>query len=83
MDHSGSDDSGMMSEDDMESLGTATGEEFDQMFLQMMIEHHTSAVEMAQTEQQDGENPDAIALAETIEADQTAEIAEMEDLLGS
>jgi uncharacterized protein (DUF305 family) len=83
MDHSGSDMSGMMSDDDMASLGTATGAEFDQMFLEMMIEHHTGAIETAQTEQQDGENPDAVALAEKIEADQTAEIAQMEDLLGS
>ena len=83
MDQSGSDMSGMMSEDDMDSLGAATGAEFDQMFLEMMIEHHTGAIEMAQTEQQDGENPDAIALAEKIEADQTAEIAQMQDLLGS
>ncbi|GAW49740.1 MULTISPECIES: DUF305 domain-containing protein [unclassified Nocardioides] len=83
MDHSGSDMSGMMSDADMESLGTATGAGFDQMFLEMMIEHHTGAIEMAKTEQQDGENPDAIALAEKIEADQTAEIAQMEDLLGS
>ena len=83
MDHSGSGMSGMMSDDDMESLGAATGAEFDQMFLTMMIEHHTGAIEMAKTEQQDGENPDAIALAEKIEADQTAEIAQMEDLLGS
>jgi len=83
MDHSGSDMSGMMSDADMKSLGTATGAEFDQMFLTMMIEHHTGAIEMAKTEQQDGENPDAIALAEKIEADQTAELAQMEDLLGS
>jgi uncharacterized protein (DUF305 family) len=83
MDHSGSDMSGMMSDADMERLGAATGAEFDQMFLEMMIEHHTGAIEMAKTEQQDGENPDAIALAEKIEADQTAEIAQMEELLGS
>lgn len=83
MDHSGSDMPGMMSDADMGSLGTATGAEFDQMFLEMMIEHHTGAIEMAKTEQQDGENPDAIALAEKIEADQTAELAQMEDLLGS
>ncbi|ANH40506.1 hypothetical protein I601_4111 [Nocardioides dokdonensis FR1436] len=83
MDHSGSDMSGMMTDADMESLGTASGAEFDQMFLTMMIEHHTGAIEMAQTEQQNGENPDAIALAEKIEADQTTEIAQMEDLLGS
>jgi uncharacterized protein (DUF305 family) len=83
MDDSGSDMSGMMSDAEMESMGAATGAEFDQMFLTMMIEHHTGAIEMAKTEQQDGENPDAIALAEKIEADQTAEIAQMEDLLGS
>ncbi len=83
MDHSGSDMSGMMSDAEMESMGAATGAEFDQMFLTMMIEHHTGAIEMAKTEQQDGENPDAIALAEKIEADQTAEIAQMEDLLGT
>lgn len=83
MDHSDGDMSGMMSDADMESLGTASGAEFDQMFLEMMIEHHTGAIEMAKTEQQDGENPDAIALAEKIEADQTAEIAQMEDLLGT
>lgn len=80
---SGSDMSGMMSDADMKKLGAATGTEFDQMFLEMMIKHHTSAIEMAKTEQQDGENPDAIALAKKIEADQTAEIAQMEDLLGS
>lgn len=83
MDDSGSDMSGMMSDAEMESIGAATGAEFDQMFLTMMIEHHTGAIEMAKTEQQAGENPDAIALAEKIEADQTAEIAQMEDLLGS
>jgi uncharacterized protein (DUF305 family) len=83
MDHSGSDMSGMMSDADMKKLGAATGTEFDQMFLEMMIKHHAGAIEMAKTEQQDGENPDAIALAKKIEADQTAEIAQMEDLLGS
>ena len=83
MDHSGSDGSGMMTDADMERLGAATGAEFDQMFLEMMIEHHNGAIEMAKAEQQDGESPDAIALAEKIEADQTDEIAQMEDLLGS
>ena len=83
MDHSDGGMSGMMTDEDMESLGAATGAEFDQMFLEMMIEHHTGAIEMAQTVQQDGENPDAVELAEKIEADQTDEIAQMEDLLGS
>ena len=83
MDHSGSGMSGTMSEADMKSLGAATGAEFDEMFLTMMIEHHTGAIEMAKTEQRDGENRDAIVLAEKIQADQTAEIAQMEELRGS
>jgi uncharacterized protein (DUF305 family) len=88
MDH-GSDDSGsgmddmpgMMSGGDMAALDKATGDEFDQMFLTMMIEHHTGAIEMAKTEQSKGKNADAKALAKQIEAAQTTEIADMKELL--
>ena len=71
---------GMMSDDDMSGLEKATGAQFDQMFLTMMIEHHTGAIEMAKIEQSKGKNADAKALAKQIEADQTAEIAEMKEL---
>ncbi|MEJ7795271.1 MAG: DUF305 domain-containing protein [Nocardioides sp.] len=74
---------GMMSSADMESLETASGAEFDEMFLSMMVEHHQGAIEMAQTEQSEGENPEAIDLAETIEETQTEEMSSMEDLLAS
>lgn len=74
---------GMMSSEEMDELEAASGSAFDEMFLTMMIGHHEGAVEMAQTEQADGQNPDAIDLAETIEETQTAEIATMEELLGS
>jgi uncharacterized protein (DUF305 family) len=40
-------------------------------------------VEMAQTEQAEGENPDALELAQTIVSDQTQEIQEMQQLLRS
>ena len=85
MDH-GSEDSGMddmpgmMSDGDMAELDKATGPQFDQMFLTMMIEHHTGAIEMAKTEQSEGKNADAKALAKKIEAAQTAEIADMKKL---
>ncbi|MFA6298772.1 MAG: DUF305 domain-containing protein [Nocardioides sp.] len=72
---------GMMDQDDLADLDGAMGGDWDQMFLTMMIEHHEGAIEMARTEQADGENPDAVALAEQIESDQTAEIAVMEGLL--
>jgi uncharacterized protein (DUF305 family) len=72
---------GMMSEQDMQALMNATGAEFDRLFLQQMTAHHEGAVEMAETEIDDGQNADAIALAESIRDSQTAEIAEMEQLL--
>ncbi|WP_091026450.1 DUF305 domain-containing protein [Nocardioides szechwanensis] len=72
---------GMMDEDALSDLDGAMGGDWDQMFLTMMIEHHEGAIEMAQAEQSDGENADAIALAEQIESGQTAEIEVMQDLL--
>lgn len=72
---------GMMSREDMSNLRAASGASFDRMFLTMMIDHHQGAIEMAQTEQTDGQHPDATALAEKIEADQTAEKATMQRLL--
>ena len=83
MDHGSDGMPGMMDADDMALLHSSTGAGFDRMFLTMMIEHHEGAIEMAKTEQSDGKHPDAIDLAEKIEADQTAEIAVMQDLLKS
>jgi uncharacterized protein (DUF305 family) len=74
---------GMMGDDDMMSLDSATGAGFGRMFLTMMIVHHEGAIEMAKTEQVDGKNKAAVALAQKIESDQTAEIAVMKDLLKS
>jgi uncharacterized protein (DUF305 family) len=74
---------GMMSDDQLAELKASSGAAFDRMFLTMMLAHHEGAVEMAKTEQSDGKNADAKALAATIEKDQTAEIATMRNLLGS
>jgi uncharacterized protein (DUF305 family) len=53
------------------------------MFLQMMIKHHEGAIQMARTEQANGQNADAIALARQIESAQTNEISVMKRLLGA
>lgn len=66
---------------DMSGLEAASGAEFDRMWLEMMTEHHRGAVDMAKTEVADGENADAIALAEQIVESQSSEIDEMETLL--
>ena len=81
MDHGGMDMDGMSQEEAMAELESLSGGDFDRRFLELMVAHHTGAVEMAQTELQDGENPEALELAEQIVADQEAEIAEMEQLL--
>ncbi|SDM08507.1 Uncharacterized conserved protein, DUF305 family [Geodermatophilus siccatus] len=72
---------GTMSDEDMDALTNASGAEFDRMFLEMMTAHHSGAVRMAETEIADGEDPDAIAMAEDIRDTQNAEIAEMQELL--
>lgn len=72
---------GMMTGEQMAELEAASGATFDQMFLTMMIDHHEGAIEMARTEQAEGEFPEAIALAEEIETSQTQEIQTMQDLL--
>lgn len=72
---------GMSQEEAMTELGSLSGPEFDQRFLEFMIEHHLGAVEMAKAELENGENPQALELAEQIIEDQQAEISEMEQLL--
>ncbi|GAB3601716.1 DUF305 domain-containing protein [Kineococcus gypseus] len=72
---------GTMSEEQMTQLNAATGADFDRVFLQMMIEHHTGAVQMAETEQRDGLNPQALELADSIVTSQSAEIARMQQML--
>ena len=73
---------GMMGESQMQQLSTLSGAAFDRAFLQMMIEHHTGAIQMAQTEIGQGQNPQAKQLAQAIIGDQQAEITQMQGLLG-
>jgi uncharacterized protein (DUF305 family) len=77
MNHSG----GMMSDEDMTALQNATGAEASTLFLKQMTQHHQGAIEMAQQELDNGENPDALELAQKIIDDQTAEIATMQSIL--
>ncbi|SDS92701.1 Uncharacterized conserved protein, DUF305 family [Nocardioides scoriae] len=79
---SGGSMAGMMSGADMRRLDDATGSGFDRMWLQMMVQHHEGAVEMAKAEQADGENRAAKRLAASIEESQTGEIARMQEMLG-
>ncbi|MDQ1032129.1 uncharacterized protein (DUF305 family) [Streptomyces umbrinus] len=73
---------GMMSGKDMDKLEKASGAEFDTMFLTMMVEHHEGAVEMAETEKADGTYGPATKLAGAVVTAQTAEIKQMNKMLG-
>lgn len=74
---------GMMSDDDMAALESATGAEASRLFLEQMTQHHQGAIDMAQSALDAGQDADALALAQTIIDAQTAEIATMQDILGT
>lgn len=74
---------GMMTADDMSALKNASDADFQDKWLQMMIEHHEGAVEMGEAEQEDGQFKDAVDLAGQIVDSQTQEIATMKSLLAA
>lgn len=74
---------GMMSAEEMDTLRTMTGAEFDTMWMQMMIRHHEGAIATAQTVKAAGSNPDVLALADLVITAQQSEITEMTSLLGT
>ncbi|MFF0969114.1 DUF305 domain-containing protein [Streptomyces sp. NPDC003703] len=87
MDHSASGHSaspmpGMMTDTDMDELTGLSGDAFDRAFLRMMIGHHEGAVAMARTEQAEGSDRAAVALAKSVTTSQSAEIDRMRKLLG-
>ncbi|GAA3500919.1 DUF305 domain-containing protein [Streptomyces prasinosporus] len=73
---------GMMSSEDMDKLEKASGAEFDKMFLEMMVKHHEGAVEMANTQKAEGKYGPAVKLADAVITAQTAEIEQMNKILG-
>ena len=74
---------GMMSQDDMDKLTAATGNDAAKLYLQQMIVHHTGAIDMAKTELTAGQNTDAKALAQNIVTSQAAEITTMQTMLAA
>ncbi|MFJ8108088.1 DUF305 domain-containing protein [Streptomyces sp. NPDC096132] len=72
---------GMMSDADMEHLEGMKGAEFDKMFAEMMIEHHNGAISMAEDEQKNGKNTDAVKMADDIVEGQSAEVKQLQSIL--
>jgi uncharacterized protein (DUF305 family) len=74
-----------MSQEQMRGMGMmmdpqqlANQKPFDEAFIDAMIPHHQSAIEMAQVAYRESDNPEIKALAEGIVDAQTREIAQME-----
>ena len=82
MDH-GSDagTGGMMTAEDLQALETAEGEDAARLYLEQMTVHHEGAVDMARDQVEQGQNPQAVELAQQVVEAQEAEIAEMEQML--
>ncbi len=65
---------------DSQSSGTPTGDAFDQAFIDAMVPHHESALEMAKAAKTAGlTQPDLIAVADAILATQQSEIDRMKE----
>ncbi|MFJ3169278.1 DUF305 domain-containing protein [Streptomyces roseus] len=82
MDHSMHESGGMMTAEEMDKLEKSSGKSFDTAFLEMMIKHHEGAVAMAKSEQTDGVYGPAKKMADAIVTSQSAEITQMNTLLG-
>ena len=72
---------GMMSAEDMQALEEASDAEFQARWLEMMVEHHDGAIEMAEAEKAEGRYQPAVHLAEHIADSQADEVETMQRLL--
>lgn len=71
---------GMASDDELDALAAAEGSAADQLFIQLMAEHHQGGLHMAEFAAAEAESADVRQLAATIGASQRDEIAELEGL---
>ena len=68
---------------DSGTSGTPTGADFDRAFIDAMIPHHESAIEMAKAAKEAGlEQPDLVRVADDILATQQQEIDQMKEWRG-
>lgn len=68
---------GMASEAELDALIASSGEEADQLFVELMIEHHEGGIEMAEYAAERGSNDEVRLMAESMASAQRGEIAEL------
>jgi uncharacterized protein (DUF305 family) len=81
MDHSSMMD-GMLSLEEMDTLGQLTGAEFDKAWAKGMIAHHEGAIAMANDVLANGKNSEILALANAVVSGQSTEIETLKPLAG-
>ncbi|SCX52403.1 Uncharacterized conserved protein, DUF305 family [Klenkia marina] len=74
---------GMATEDELAQLRAATGEDFDVLFLQLMIRHHQGGLEMAEYGAAHASEAVVRGLARSIVETQTAETGTMATMLAA
>lgn len=76
---------GMATSDQLDDLEAAQGQDFDRLFLDLMLAHHQGALAMVEDlyAAGGGLEPAADHLAREIEADQSIEIGRMQDLVAT
>ncbi|MBC9717545.1 DUF305 domain-containing protein [Streptomyces sp. TRM66268-LWL] len=79
--HDGHHMPGMATEAQLETLRASKGSGFDELFLKLMITHHTGAITMAQDVLSGGNNVQIEEMANDVGAQQTSEIERMRELL--
>lgn len=68
---------GMASEAELDALIASSGEDADQLFVELMIEHHEGGIEMADFAADRGANDEVRLMAESMASAQRGEIAEL------
>ncbi|EWT04074.1 hypothetical protein N864_16240 [Intrasporangium chromatireducens Q5-1] len=72
---------GMATTEQLKSLQRATGLQAERQFLTLMIAHHQGGVQMARAALRLATKPEVLTLARAIDTAQTAEIAQLQQLL--
>lgn len=72
---------GLATDDELDRLGRLEGEAADELFVELMTEHHLGGIDMAEYVVANGANDEVEQMAAAMASGQRAEIAEMVELL--
>jgi len=72
---------GMATDDELDRLGRLEGAAADELFVELMTEHHLGGIDMAEYAVANGANDEVEKMATSMASGQRAEIAEMRSLL--